>query len=286
MKKLSLLAASLIGLALAFSACKGGEGVKILKRGEGTVKAQKGDIVVGEMWIMAGDSVLMAYAGKPEPIFQVNEPEFKGDLSECLTQLCEGDSARIIINADSLRVRGAQLPEIIKDKLTYIVKIHKLYTQEGYQEYLREKAAEADQKQQEAIAAYLQEKNLTAAPLESGLYLILTKENKKGKAIAQGATIKFNYVGRLLNGTIFDTNLEEVAKENNMLQEGRPYEPLQIPAGVGQMIPGVDEALIKMKVGEKATLIIPFQLAYGDRDLGQIPPYSTLVFELEIVSAE
>lgn len=286
MKKLSLLAASLMGLALAFSACKGGEGVKILKRGEGTVKAQKGDIVVGEMWIVVGDSVLMSNAGRPEPIFQVNDPDFKGDLNEYITQLCEGDSARISINADSVRARGAQLPEIVKDKLTYIVKIHKLYTQEGYQEYLRNKAEEADVTQKEAIAAYLQEKNLTVTPLESGLYLILTKENKKGKTIAQGASVKFNYVGRLLSGKVFDTNLKDVAEENNMLQEGRPYEPLQTMAGVGQMIPGVDEALTKMKVGEKATLIIPFQLAYGDRDLGQIPPYSTLVFELEIVSAE
>lgn len=286
MKKLSLLAASLMGLALVFTACKGGDNVKILKRGEGQVKAQKGDIVVGEMWIMAGDSVLMTNAGNPQPILQVSTPEFKGDLSECMLQLCEGDSARIYINADSVRARGAQLPEIVKDKLTYIVKIHKFYTEETYQDFLRDKANEADQKQQEAIAAYLQEKNLTATPLESGLYLILTKENKKGKAIAQGASIKFNYVGRLLNGTIFDTNLEEVAKENNMFQDGRPYEPLQTMAGVGQMIPGVDEAFTKMKVGEKATLIIPFQLAYGDRDLGQIPPYSTLVFELEIVSMQ
>ncbi|MDE7149325.1 MAG: FKBP-type peptidyl-prolyl cis-trans isomerase, partial [Bacteroidales bacterium] len=73
---------------------------------------------------------------------------------------------------------------------------------------------------------------------------------------------------------------------NGMLHPMRKYEPLEPMAGTGQMRQGMDEGLMMMRQGDKATLIIPFQLGYGDRDLGMIPPYSALVFEMEIVSVE
>ncbi|MDE7091299.1 MAG: FKBP-type peptidyl-prolyl cis-trans isomerase, partial [Bacteroidales bacterium] len=237
------------------------------------------------MWITVGHSVLMTNAGKPGPIIQVGEPEFKGDLQEGVRLLHEGDSARFNIKADSIRARGMQLPEIVKETLTYVIKVEQIVAEADFPAYLEAKMAEADMAQQEAIAAYLQENNLNVEPTSDGLYFIRTQAGK-GKAIQQGSPVKFHYVGRLLDGTIFDTSIKEVAEENGLFHPMRNYEPLSTMAGTGQMILGMDEGLLMMRQGDKATLIIPFQLGYGDRDLGPIPAYSPLIFEMEIVSVE
>ncbi|MDE7103526.1 MAG: FKBP-type peptidyl-prolyl cis-trans isomerase [Bacteroidales bacterium] len=258
---------------------------KMLKRGEGKMTPETGDYIIGEMWITVGDSVLMTNAGKPGPIIQVGEPEFKGDLQEGVRLLHEGDSARFNIKADSIRARGMQLPEIVKETLTYVIKVEQIVAEADFPAYLEAKMAEADMAQQEAIAAYLQENNLNVEPTSDGLYFIRTQAGK-GKAIQQGSPVKFHYVGRLLDGTIFDTSIKEVAEENGLFHPMRNYEPLSTMAGTGQMILGMDEGLLMMRQGDKATLIIPFQLGYGDRDLGPIPAYSPLIFEMEIVSVE
>lgn len=285
-KHLSRIAGGLMSLAAlaCLSACNHVD-YKMLKRGDGKFKPQMGDYIIGEMWITVGDSVLMTNAGKPGPVIQVGEPEFKGDLQEGVRLLHEGDSARFNIKADSIRARGMQLPEIVKGTLSYVIKVQQIVPEAEFPAYLEAKAAEADLDQQQAIAAYLHEHNLTVSPTEDGLYFIRTREGK-GKAIQQGSPVKFHYVGRLLDGTIFDTSIKEVAEENGLLHPMRRYEPLETMAGTGQMILGMDEGLMMMRQGDKATLIIPFQLGYGDRDLGLIPPYSPLVFEMEIVSVE
>ncbi|MDE5606647.1 MAG: FKBP-type peptidyl-prolyl cis-trans isomerase, partial [Bacteroidales bacterium] len=210
---------------------------------------------------------------------------FKGDLQEGVRLLHEGDSARLNIKADSIRARGMQLPEIVKETLTYVIKVEQIVAEADFPAYLEAKMAEADMAQQKAIAAYLQENDLNVEPTSDGLYFIRTQAGK-GKAIQQGSPVKFHYVGRLLDGTIFDTSIKEVAEENGLFHPMRNYEPLSTMAGTGQMILGMDEGLLMMRQGDKATLIIPFQLGYGDRDLGPIPAYSTLIFEMEIVSVE
>ncbi|MCL4384024.1 FKBP-type peptidyl-prolyl cis-trans isomerase [Patescibacteria group bacterium] len=93
-----------------------------------------------------------------------------------------------------------------------------------------------------------------------------------GSAVKAGDTILINYVGTLLNGQKFDSSYDR----------GQPFET-QI--GVGQVIKGWDEGVVGMKVGGKRRLTIPPELAYGDRGAGNvIPPKSTLVFEVELVS--
>ena len=63
--------------------------------------------------------------------------------------------------------------------------------------------------------------------------------------------------------------------------------PIQFQLGVGQVIPGWDEGISLLKVGEKAHLIIPAKLAYGDQGTGGvIPPNATIVFDVELVSVQ
>ncbi|NJE85474.1 peptidylprolyl isomerase [Thermococcus sp. CX2] len=78
-----------------------------------------------------------------------------------------------------------------------------------------------------------------------------------------GDFVVFNYIGRFEDGEIFDTSYEDVAKENGIYVEDREYGPLGVNVGVGEIIPGLDEALIGMEIGEKKTITIPPEKGYG-----------------------
>ncbi|WP_089408644.1 FKBP-type peptidyl-prolyl cis-trans isomerase [Granulicella rosea] len=112
-----------------------------------------------------------------------------------------------------------------------------------------------------------------ALGLESTSFSLLYQDTKVGTGIA-AAGYKYytlHYSGYLLDGTKFDSSLDR-------------GEPISIPYGEHQVIPGWDTGFGGMKVGGKRRLIIPFQLAYGTTAHGPIPAKSTLVFDVELVS--
>ena len=105
---------------------------------------------------------------------------------------------------------------------------------------------------------------------ESGLqYKVITEG--KGEIPADTCKVKVNYKGTLIDGTEFDSSY----KRN---------EPATFRAN--QVIKGWTEALTMMPVGSKWELYIPQELAYGSRESGQIKPFSTLIFEVELVGIE
>lgn len=102
----------------------------------------------------------------------------------------------------------------------------------------------------------------------SGLqYKVLTKGT--GKMPTTNSNVTVHYTGKLINGTVFDSSVER----------GQPAN-----FGVTQVIAGWTEALQLMHEGDKWMLVIPSELAYGERGAGgQIPPHSTLIFEVELI---
>lgn len=103
----------------------------------------------------------------------------------------------------------------------------------------------------------------------SGLKYAIINEGE-GELVAKEKQVTVHYSGFLLDGTKFDSSVER-------------DEPFTFVAGVGQVIPGWDEGVQLMKKGSKARFIIPSNLAYGDRDLGKIPPNSALIFDVELL---
>ena len=105
---------------------------------------------------------------------------------------------------------------------------------------------------------------------ESGLKYTITK-NGKGESPIRGSRVRVHYIGKLLNGQLFDSSLNQ--------------KPFKFTLGVGEVIAGWDEGITLLKVGDKATFIIPPHLAYGDEEIDAlIKPNTTLVFEIKLLS--
>ncbi len=96
-----------------------------------------------------------------------------------------------------------------------------------------------------------------------------------GDVAKTGDVVAMNYTGRLEDGTVFDSNVDPKFKH---------VEPFMFNLGAGQVIAGWDEGIVGMKVGEKKTLVIPPEKAYGPNDYGPIPGNSTLTFEVELLA--
>lgn len=134
---------------------------------------------------------------------------------------------------------------------------------------IQKRRDEAAQKSQ-ADLAQVNQRWPNARVTTSGLRFILQKAGSGSKP-ARGQTILAHYEGRLLDDQVFDSSY----------QRGQP---LEFQVGVGMVIPGWDEALMDMRVGEKRTLIIPPNLGYGEAGAADvIPPNSWLVFDVELV---
>jgi len=101
------------------------------------------------------------------------------------------------------------------------------------------------------------------------------QEVSSGETAKSGDTVAMNYTGRLEDGTVFDSNVDPKFQH---------VEPFVFTLGAGQVIAGWDEGIVGMKVGEKKTLVIPPEKAYGPNDYGPIPGNSTLTFEVELLA--
>lgn len=106
---------------------------------------------------------------------------------------------------------------------------------------------------------------------QTGLSYYVMEEGDGAMPVA-GNNVEVHYTGYFLDGKVFDSSVEKGT-------------PLPFQVGVGAVIPGWDEAVQLMKVGTKMRVIVPFYLAYGEQGYpGAIPPYSNLVFDMELMS--
>lgn len=119
------------------------------------------------------------------------------------------------------------------------------------------------------VLSYLIENKIDIKPNHSGLVYIPI-ENGQGDLPQLGDKVAFHYTGSYFSGEVFDSSY------------GKPY-PLIIELGKGMIIKGLEEALLLMRKGDKAKVIVPFYLAYDDMENAPVPPYSNLIFELEML---
>ena len=163
--------------------------------------------------------------------------------------------------------------------------------------FMKEQNAKAQklESQKEKNLALMAEQEAKAVAQPSGIKILKLKEGN-GVKPQIGADILVNYAGFLrATGDLFDTNIAEIAKENDAYDAARAADPQYgyIPYAwkyspeVG-LIAGFKEALLSMKVGDRIRVFIPSALAYGKQGFGNgvIPPDADLMFEIEIVDAQ
>ena len=238
-------------------------------------KAKLGDIMSFHLVLKNGaDSTLRdTYKeGTPQKMV-LQAPQYKGSFEEGLAMLSAGDSAKFLVNADTLFAKIMQpMPPMIKkgSELSFTVKVISILTSEEFQKQQAQAGSKQKAIDNKIIEDYLVKNNLKAKAQKtaSGLYYVPEVEGS-GPSPAQGDNVKAFYTGKFLDGKEFDSN--------------KGKEPLQLTIGAGMVIPGWEEGLMLMKKGGKGTLIIPSGLAYGPETYGPIPGNSVLKFEMELI---
>jgi len=110
---------------------------------------------------------------------------------------------------------------------------------------------------------------------------------KKGKKPSNGSTVYISYAGYFENGLLFESSVKSVEEsfgkfdKQKELQNGYLPFPFIVGSKTG-LIPGFIEGLEKMKIGDKAILFIPSNLAYGEEGFRSIPPNTNIIFEIEM----
>lgn len=134
----------------------------------------------------------------------------------------------------------------------------------------REERVEREKKEQQALL------DKVAAGYDetaSGLRYKITHKGS-GKKAEKGSQVSVHYKGQLLDGQVFDSSYQR-------------KQPIDFTIGIGQVIPGWDEGIQLLRVGDKARLVIPAELAYGSQGAGGvIPPNATLIFDLELMAVK
>jgi len=235
------------------------------------------------------DSVVTSTYTMGHPIkIQVTPSQALTDMMDIFPLLAANDSVLVKMPSDSV-FKGhedSRPPFFPKgSNIKFYIKVDKI---QSLSDAIAERNADIAkvQAQEGADAAkYIADNKLVVKTTPSGLKYVITKTSLKPKPLA-GDTVSVNYTGKLINGQVFDSSIEAVAKTSGLDQPGRTYEPIKFPVATGQVIKGWDEGLLLLHEGEKAIFIIPSALAYGNQESGPIPASSTLVFDVELVGVK
>ena len=225
------------------------------------------------------DSLLFASSDLGEEFrMRLAAPSDKGCIEEALMLLHEGDSAVIKVDAIKFFVKSqgkASIPAFIKkgDRLVFNVRMKKIVSGLDYANANKDMYQKRIDEENSLINRFLINMNYPLKKTDSGLH-ILTINKGAGKKPSVGSTVKIDYTAAFIDGSVFDSTLER-------------SEPFSFVTGKKEVIVGLVEAVMNMQVGDHCLVIIPFRLAYGDQKYGNvIPPFSTLVFEIELLDAK
>jgi len=249
----------------------------------------KGVKIDSGMWITANFKVslidgkqIFSSADRGEPMkFEYGKRFDTRGFAEGIGHMVKGGKATLVVPSKmAFGETGnpkASIPPYTP--IVYDVEIIDVQTKADYdkqqaaEKKKKELQLETNKKQETSLMQkYLKEHNINVKPTASGLIYVEKVKGTGARAVA-GKTVKVHYTGTLLNGTKFDSS-----RDRNT--------PLDFPLGQGRVIKGWDEGIAMMNVGGRATLIIPSGIAYGAEDKGNIPPYSTLVFDVELLEVK
>lgn len=252
---------------------------KLQRIGEDSHKPSAGDYVTADIRYLTMDDSLF-FEGRRK--IQLEDPDKHGMIHECFQMLAKDEAASFILPAKAFfnRSLNQPLPTFLDSSSDMKITIH-VQDIQTQKEYEMEKAAflqwieDFGAYEQEVLSQFISQQNITVKPNEKGYYKLTLKEGQ-GRKVAVGDTIVIHYEGRFLNGKFFDSTIRR--KEAFGFVYGSEW----------QVVKGLEEAIGDMKEGEKAVFILPSELAFGEEgsSTGIVPPYTSVLFEVELVSID
>ncbi len=264
----------------------------------------EGMLVFGHQIVKTqNDSILFdyreSYQQGPQIYFEMVKPFYKGDVIDLMKDAHVGDSLIMGLRVDSFFAKPdpRPIPSFLNANgyIRIEMKIDSAWSAAKFQEF-KVKAEEEERMRafEDSVAAEMaaaaayencnNEPNLVkelavkyktaSVPTESGLYIASIKKGT-GDKVKEGDEVSVHYTGYFPNGEVFDSSVER-------------NEPFILNAGVGQVIPAWDEALLTMSVGDKIVIVAPSSICYGTEGTpgGPIEPCTPLVFEIELLKIE
>ena len=277
MKKGTLFLLTIIFMIIScnkgFETTESGVQYRILLHEEGGREVKAGDMLLVNLRMTTenSDSLIMES-------FKDNTPRYipadEAVLKEVFALVTKGDSIELLVNADTLFQKsfGVPKPEGMKNEnnVRFVMKIVDVFDQAQLKLKSMEQMQQQKDKDSVSLAGYVS-KLQNVQKTASGLMYIVEKEGT-GSIAKQGDKVSMRYKGYFVNGEVFDQNMDK--------------DPLEFKVGMGQVIPGWDEGIALLHVGDKAVLTIPPALGYGEMSMGTIPANSTLIFEVELIDVK
>lgn len=278
------------GLAMIFTACTEKEQVKYqqtdaglsyyyyVKADTNEAKAKVGDNVVLNMkyYIHKLDTILFnSDEFTSDYRMKLKEPSYEGGASieDALAMMRVGDSMSFLIRAKDFyeKTQKNRMPFFFRDTdyVRFDIGLVDIMTDEEI-EIERQKLIENKRKEeQELIEGYVQKNYPDAKMDSSGIYSYTLREGS-GDYPQKDDYISINYIGKFISGEEFHNTYktESVFSFTN---------------AENYLLPGMQAAIDSMRVGEKSVFIVPFDMAFGDKKSGVVPPFSTLIFEIEML---
>jgi len=201
-------------------------------------------------------------------------PNAGSDLMKGFQKLSDGDSAVFIMLADTFFSKynfNVSMPDNVKpgSYVKLYLQVTQLLDSIEYDYYLENQEIENKVMAHQMFDAYLKMSGITIAPDNNGIIRVVERKGKGGSPVF-GQTVTVHYMCLTMAG-------QEV---RNTYMEGAPVEYM---LGDSKMVDGLNLSLIKMQKGEKARLIIPYYLGYKAEGNAQVPPYTHLIMDVELI---
>ena len=243
--------------------------------------AKDGEIIMMNfnMITLEGDTLLDMFDREPVAV-KCGDLELGEGFAEALRYVPEGGEGHFVIPS-SLAFDSIGLENSILPYTSFIlnVKNSDILTQEEYdkeQQRLHELEEAENRKrleeEPERIAKFVKDHNVNVAPSPTGVYYLEIKAGD-GASVDKGDLVFLHY------------NLYNI--EDKLIETSYEGDPLVFYYGSDQMVPGIEEALKNMRVGGKATIIVPSTMGFGDVAIDkELPANSTVIFDLDLVEVQ
>jgi len=252
--------------------------IRLLSIGDGNQRITKGDYVTLDLrYSTLEDSLLFNGLRR----FAVSE-DYDSPFSNAICNFSEGDSGSVILPVELFfeKTLHKNTPASIR-KFNFLKISFKVIEVQSHFEFDQQKkmflrwVKEFQGSEYEQISRYLNEQDFNIPKRSSGLYFLSLKDGY-GPKVGKGRHVFIQYEGRFLNGKFLESTITR-------------REPIDFIYGQELIVvKGMEEAIGLMREGQKALIILPSGLAFGSEGVGNgiVPPFSTLIYEVEVLKVE